>query len=176
MLAALASAGCATRPPATPPAPSSFIDLQPGWRLRVVTPILKSGGYQMQPAIRSATGNDFTVTAGQDFLGYEKAFYRVRAERIVFVSAVETRDGRTLRRQKSRVPLFDLPPGLRHFRLIYMQRVSAADHEMALAAAAAMPDLEALTARVLRDPTAACRSEAGVYCRWVPAGISVAVQ
>jgi len=50
--------------------PRYYIDLEPGWRLRVVTPILKDGGYVVKT-------QGETVEPG--FLGYEVSFYDVRA-------------------------------------------------------------------------------------------------
>jgi hypothetical protein len=56
--------------------------------------------------------------------------------------------------------------------LIYLIRVSAADHNMAIAAAASIEDLEELTQRI-RDNPASCENGGKTYCSWVPAGIAV---
>jgi len=56
----------------------SYIDLQPGWRIRVVAPILKSGGYKVQlQEVRNQNGT-ITMKTGKDFEGYETDYYDVR--------------------------------------------------------------------------------------------------
>jgi hypothetical protein len=155
------------------PASSSFIDLQPGWRLRVVTPMLKSGGYRLQPSAQQVSGNTVTLSAGSDFLGYEVSYYAVKARRVEFVSAQVTRGGTTVPQAQPIVRLFELPRGMRHVRLIFLLRVSQADHDMAVAAAKDIAALEALTSRVLANPADGCRSSASATCKWIPAGIAV---
>ncbi len=174
--------GCAARysiPPApapVTPANSSFIDLEPGWRLRVVTPILKSGGYRLQPAAQQASGNTITLSAGSDFLGYEVAYYGVRARGVRFLSAEVTRAGKTAPQARPVAALFQLPRGMRRVRLIYLLRASQADHDMAVAAARDRDALEAITRRVLADPADACKNGDGAACSWIPAGIAVVAE
>jgi hypothetical protein len=180
-LTALAMAGCAVRTarlPATPEGQSSgtsFIDLETGWRLRVVTPILKSGGYRLSAAGEAGEGGSITLRAGDEFLGYELAYYMVkRRNGIAFQSAVTMRDGKTIPQAAPMVNLFSLPHGVRHVRLIYLVRISQADHDMAVAAAGNMEALEALTRRVQANPADGCRSTRDVFCGWIPGGIAVA--
>ena len=174
--------GCAARKPHAPaaavqPIGPSYIDLEPGWRLRVVTPILKSGGYRLQSIAQTVSGGAVTLTAGDDFLGYEVAYYAVKARNgVEFVSAETTRDGRTTPQPQPVAHLFQLPRGLRHVRLIYLVRVSQADHDMAVAAAWDMQALDALTRRVETHPSDACHDEQGAFCAWIPAGIAVVPQ
>jgi hypothetical protein len=140
----------------------------------VVTPILKSGGYVLQSAVESTGGNTVTISAGDDFLGYETAYYAVTARHgVEFLSAEIARDGKGTAQQRPLVPLFQFPHSVRHVRLIYLVRVSRADHDMAVAAARNIEDLEALTQRVEADPTAACHAGSGAFCAWIPAGIAV---
>src|ERR1035438_2363086 len=118
---------------AVQPIGPSYIDLEPGWRLRVVTPILKSGGYRLKPTGETSGGNTVTLSVGDDFLGYEVAYYAVKARNgVEFVSAETTRDGRTTPQPQPVAHLFQLPRGVRHVRLIYLVRVSQADHDMAV--------------------------------------------
>ncbi|MGD0361847.1 MAG: hypothetical protein ABSC93_13325 [Bryobacteraceae bacterium] len=183
-LAALAYtlAGCsAHKAPAlaaaVQPIGPSYIDLQPGWRLRVVTPLLKSGGYRLKLGAQKADGNTMVFSVGDDFLGYEVAYYAVKARNgVEFVSAETTLDGRTAPQAEPVAHLFQLPHGVRYLRLIYLVRVSQADHDMAVAAAKDMRDLEALTRRVEMDPAGACGEGQGAFCAWIPAGIAVVPQ
>jgi len=67
----------------------------------VVTPILKSGGYQLQTPTPAAAGS-VTVTA-EGFIGFETAYYSVTgpttaASAIQFLSATITKDGETTAR------------------------------------------------------------------------------
>lgn len=156
---------------------NAFIDLEPGWRLRVITPLLKSGGYLPQAANEQTTGNTITYSAGGDFLGYETAYYQVARRghsgvRIRFSSAAVTTDSGTTPQPRPVAPLFDLPQSARHVRLIYLQRASQADHNMALVASNQMSSLERLTGRVLLSPSA-CLTDRFDYCSWIPAGIAV---
>jgi len=181
---ALASllAACTARHPrasaaAVQPIGPSYIDLEPGWRLRVVTPILKSGGYRLKLTAPTADAGTVTLHAGDDFLGYEVACYAVKARNgVEFVSAETTRNGHTAPQPQPVAHLFQLPRGVRHVRLIYLVRVSEADHDMAVAAAKDMDGLDALTRRVQANPADACRTEPDAFCAWIPAGIAVVPQ
>jgi hypothetical protein len=157
--------------------PSGYIDLQPGWRLRVVTPILRSGGYRLQPVDQQATGNTITVSTGEDFLGYETAYYAVRAHgpgvRIAFSSAEISQDGKTALQPQPVAHLFQLPRNTTYVRLIYLLRTSKADHDMAVVAATKMDALDGLTHQVQADPSSGCRSDSRSFCSWIPAGIAI---
>jgi hypothetical protein len=157
--------------------PSTYIDLQPGWRLRVVTPILRSGGYQLQVVDQQAAGNTIALSTGTDFLGYETAYYAVRARgrgiRVQFSAAEITQDGETAPQPQPVAHLFQLPRDVRHVRLIYLLRTSQADHDMAVVATGEMDTLATLTQRVQADPSSGCRSGSASFCSWIPAGIAV---
>jgi hypothetical protein len=174
--------GCAASHPRVPvatlqPVSPGYIDLEPGWRLRVVTPILKSGGYRLSFTDETTSGNTITLSAGDDFLGYEVAYYAVKARHgLEFVSAETTRDGRTTPQLHPVAHLFRLPRGVRHVRLIYLVRASQADHDMAVAAAKEIDALDAVTRRVLANPMDACRVGDGAFCAWIPVGIAVVPQ
>ena len=164
-----------TTPAATEP--STYIDLQPGWRLRVVTPILRSGGYRLQPVDQQADGKTIAVSTGTDFLGYEIAYYAVRARgrgvRVEFSAAEISQDGKTTLQTQPVAHLFQLPRSARYVRLIYLLRTSQADHDMAVVATGEMDTLATLTHQVQADPSSGCRSESARFCSWIPAGIAV---
>ena len=183
--------GCAARTVRTPvpganalaPAPGTYIDLEPGWRVRAVTPILKSGKYLLESGAK-IDGKTVTIDTGGDFLGYEIAYYAVQARRgggvrIGFTTAEATRNSVTSSQPKSIAPLFQLPRSARYVRLIYLIRVSQVDHDMAVVAARDIGRLNALTLRVQANPGQACANGPDGrddFCSWVPAGIAVQPQ
>jgi hypothetical protein len=139
--------------------------------------LLKSGGYRLKTTGQTVDGNTVALSVGADFLGYEVAYYAVKARNgVEFVAAETTRDGHTTPQPQPVAHLFQLPRGVRHVRLIFLVRVSQADHDMAVAAAKDMRDLEALTRRVEANPADACRDGQGAFCAWIPAGIAVVPQ
>ena len=175
LLFALCLCGCARHvsiPPPAPQATPNYIDIQTGWRLRVITPILKSGGYLVKTAEEVTTGNTITLATTADFTGYETAYYAVTPAGIKFESATMHRDGQASPQAKPTVTLFRIPRALRFTRLVYVARVSKTDHEMAVLAARDLADLAALTTAVLAQP-AACVSGKRRYCEWIPAGVAV---
>lgn len=172
-------AGCASRS-ARVPSPvqrGDSIDLLPGWRLRVVTPILRSAGYRLK-ALNEQTENNTITIAGSDFLGYETAYYAVKARRcrgvrVEFTSAERNQNGETRSEDRPLVRLFELPRRARYVRLIYLLRSSRADHDMAVVAATGTKSLETLTEQLEADPAGSCRSSKSAYCSWIPDGIAV---
>ena len=86
-------AGCAAHrlqvaaPAAPGPIEPGYIDLEPGWRLRVVTPILESGGYRFAPCKDavvviqnervSVNGNDMGALHPQDTIVVDKGQARI---------------------------------------------------------------------------------------------------
>ena len=155
-----------------------YLNLEPGWQLRVITPLLKSGGYRIEGTQQQLTGDTLTISAGDDFLGYETACYAIQPRRgggvrIRFVSAEVTQEGETLRQPRPKVRLFQLPRRARFVRLIWLIRVSQADHDMAVVAADNMADLDLLTRKVRTNPAAACQSGDHSFCSWIPSGIAV---
>ncbi len=83
----------------------------------MVTPILKSGGYVLKSALEASGGNTVTISAGDDFLGYETAYYAVTSRHgVEFISADVARDGKTTVQPRPMVRLFDFPHGVRHIR------------------------------------------------------------
>lgn len=149
-----------------------------GFHVRAITPILKSGVYALTPQQQSTEGKTVTLSVGSDFLGYETSYYSVRPRRgvgvkVVFTGADVTKDGVTTPQPRSIAPLFQLPRNSRFVRLIYLIRVSDADHNMALAAADRIETLEALTRQVKADPVNGCKTSGRAYCSWIPEGIAV---
>lgn len=154
------------RKPASSPSPVDFVDLQPGWKLRVVVPMLRSGGYILPSLKQEANGN--TIETGEDFLGYEQAYYRIMPRRnggirIRFSHAEVWEAGKTHTRPKPILQLFGQAASARHVRLVYLVRESKADHNMAILSSNDVSALGELT-RALTDH-AECRSSQNADCR-----------
>jgi hypothetical protein len=176
--------GCAPRTIRLPIQPANgspnpdYIDIQAGWRLTAVTPLLKSGGYVLKSPDRQNSANTITLSADSDFLGYEVSHYAVRGQsggrvRVEFSSAEITRDGKTLPQTKPIVPLFEQARRPNFLRLIYLIRISQADHDMAVVVASRLDALDALTRQVQADPSDGCKVSRDASCSWIPEGIAV---
>jgi hypothetical protein len=180
------SSGCASR--LSRPHPSvpldiqkSFLELQPGWRIEVFTPVLKSGGYLPQLKAQEQQGNTLVFTASDDLVGYETARYSVEKRsgggvRVKFKSATITKQGKEVRQSHPLLPLFDLPEGARYVRLVYMVRVSGADHDTAIAAAKDPGKLDLLSEWIESGQGERCKTQTDINCVWVPKGVGVRVE
>lgn len=160
-------------PPAQPVSTPSFLDLQPGWRLRVVAPILQSGASVADLKPVASDGQTITLSSS-DFVGYETTIFRVdgrRLHRLKLVSAELNVNGAAQRERKPLKTVLQTPEFAALLRLLYLRRVSTSDHDMALLAAPTAASLESLTASVQHDP-ASCRTDALRFCFWVPKGVA----
>ena len=158
----------------------SYLDLQVGWRLRVVTPILKSGGYLLHSLDKQSNDDLTHLSAGPDFIGYETSYYAVKKHgtdlRIDFTSAETVIDGKMNKQLVPLARLFEFPLGMRYARIIYLVRKSDADHNVALLYAADTEALAISTLNLQAAPDMGCKQGVGSFCSWVPQGISVQPQ
>lgn len=176
------SVGCSRKdvslPPSTPQVSRnnrSYIDLQPGMTVHVVVPLLKSGEFRSDLVEQKAEGNTISLRAS-NLVGYTNSSYMVtgkpRSVHLTFVSAQETRDGKpTMLPAPPGLP-FQLPPKSELVRLVFLVRVSQADHNMAVLGAKRLELLDAFTKRLMDDPSI-CSGTGEVFCSWVPAGVAV---
>lgn len=187
LLVGLTLAGCARQPrapavAALAPAPKwpvkspDFVDLLPNWQVREITPIFTSGGF-VAKGITVEQGNTITIS-DTDFEGYETAMYALNPKPGGGVDArlasVETnKGGQIVKEPKPRVMLFQFPRRVRYIRLLYLLRISTADHNMAVLGSNDADELNALTKQVQSDPENGCRNLRRAYCSWVPQGIAV---
>jgi hypothetical protein len=179
----------------TQPAPAQsmyWIDLQSGWRVRVVTPIVRSGGHFVEglPVIRStgvggsdqrssqtSNGGTITLNTGKASVGYEVSFYAVKPLRaggvqVVFRTAVIHQDGEKTVRSHPIVPLFQLPRNETFVRVVHLAWGDRRSHEAAILATRCRDLLDEFTRQVQSHLTA-CKNTSDVYCSWVPAGVAV---
>jgi hypothetical protein len=168
-----------------------FIDLQPGWRVKVFTPILNSGGYLPAFVEQQQPGSNVRLAVPTEVVGYETSRYVVerrenqspqdhegtgQAVKVELNSVLLTKDGKTARQRQPALALFDLPDTARFVRLLYLVRVSGADHDMAIVAAATPGVLEELTTAIESNPGENCAISGLGYCKWVPKGIGVKIE
>jgi len=110
-------------------------------------------------------------------VGYENDYYSVvksgSGVHVEFRAAEAVKDGKTSRQPRPLVALFSLPVQMGYVRLIYLVRVSDADHNMAIVGAEDPETLASLTRLVQTNPEEGCRREMHSDCWWVPAGIAV---
>ena len=162
---------------ASAPPPIDFLEFKPGSTVQVVVPLTRSGSYVL-PSIRKQKANDFEIHAGDDFIGYQKATYKVSARRdggvqVHFTRATDWQNGKSSTIEKAKLTLFEDLTAFRYFRLLFLTRESQADHNMAIVAAMDPGSLQSLTASVVER--AVCGAEVAAICRWVPEGVAVTV-
>lgn len=156
----------------------AYIDLQPGWQIRVVAPILKPGGYKVQLEEVGNENGTITMKTGKDFEGYESDYYEVRATdgflKISFHSGeVRRNDGSQHHTSRPLISLFDLPKNARYVRLLFLTRSSDRDHDQAILTASSAAQLSILTNQVQSNPIENCKTQSESSCLWVPAGVAV---
>lgn len=155
----------------------SFIDLQPGWRLRVITPLFQSGKYVAVNGQEEASGQTITMKAASGFVGYETDYYAVARRggggiRVSFSAGEATRDQQTTPKSAPASHILNAARNSRYVRLLYLQRASSKDHNMAVLAAEHLDRMERLTRDVAHDG-ATCQTQAGQECWWIPLGVAV---
>ena len=174
--------GCAHRTPqgngANPSISRGYVDLEPGWRVRVVTPIFKSGAFKGQTENVETSGSTVALKTTDDFVGFEVDYYAVNTpsghEPVVeFSSAEVSTNGRRTKPSRPLVPLFNLPEGIHYARLLFLTRVSQTEHDQAILGASSLEALEVLTQKVEFRPAENCKMQPEGICSWVPSGISI---
>lgn len=157
-----------------------YVDLQSGWRIRVVTPILKSGKFIVETQTPPLVGDTINLKASDDFIGYEIAYYAVTAQRggvlIRFSSSQIVRDGKSVEQSRPLLPLFDLPRNMKFVRLLFLIQVSKADHNQGILAASSPEQLTELTRIVEAHPKENCKTNTETFCSWVPPGITAQLE
>jgi hypothetical protein len=157
-----------------------FVDLQAGWRLRIIAPVTKSGSYTVGTKPMSQQGKVITLKASDDLIGYETSYWALTARpggglSIRMTSALLTKAGVPEPILKPTRAAVHVPKYARFIRLFYLLRKSDADHDMAVLGAGRMDRLESLTQALRESPRNACVDQPRdrTYCEWVPAGMAV---
>lgn len=171
---------CRNHPEADHPAPldRAYIQIEPGWRLRVVAPVLKSGGFDMHIKEQRQENGVVVLKTGEDFEGYETDFYRVTSKsdglNVRLSSARITRpDKKEMLPLRPLDSILDLPRYTQSLRLLFLVRESESDHDQAVLSATSAQDMDAITNAVLEHPIENCRAQTQAACAWVPRGIVI---
>jgi hypothetical protein len=180
VIAALSGTSCShKRAFVSPPAPvdNSYMDVVPGTRLRILVPLLKEGQRDLGLGTFQSAGSTISVSAS-NLIGYQLSYYSAEKRRqgkvrLKFVSEETSRDGKMMAETERPDSLpFVLPQEPAFVRLVFLVRVSAADHNMAIVAAQTRDELDSLTTTLRKDPKA-CQTVTTTFCTWIPEGVAV---
>jgi hypothetical protein len=111
-------------------------------------------------------------------VGYEVSHYEVKGQkggrvRVEFNSAEVTKENKTQPQAQSIAPRFQVARRPNYLRLIYLIRISQADHNMAVVAARKIDALDAITRQIQTNPAGGCNIDRRASCEWIPDGIAV---
>ena len=151
------------------------MDLQPGWRLRIIVPLLKSGGFRASD-LSSGISDGTPSLSSEDVIGYRVFEYAIDGKKdgrvhLKFISG-EARNGTKAVEPHPPALPFTLPTQTEHIRLVYLVRVSEADHNMAIVASRHRQDLDQFTKQLQKNPNV-CATGGAVFCVWIPGGVAV---
>jgi len=178
----LISVGCYKASPRWPRSgftDRSYVDLQPGWRIKVVAPILSSGGFKVRTEEVHNSDGTVSLRTEKGFQGYETDYYHVSSPEdgrptVTFDTAefVGT-NGKKARKPKPVFPLFEFTGNIKYVRLLFLTRVAENEHDGAVLASSSLADLDTLTSLVESNPSTNCKAQPDGLCSWIPEGIAV---
>jgi hypothetical protein len=154
---------------------SASIDIDPGFFLKVVSPLLRAGSKDMK--LEAEIPGQFGVVrvkASDDLEGFETSYYAVEAigSTVVFrlVSVEHNRAGKIASPAIPAGFRLEPPGGPRNFRVLFLRRRSDSDRNLTLLGAGSRAELEAAQERMesAADPMAACRDERSSWCQASP--------
>lgn len=195
LLLAGAFAGCGHRPALVPvPAPQAnlpYLNLQPGWRLSIVSSLHPAAAVPddltWNPVDSPASSVNASLTleakAPDDF-GYVRAFVSLRRAGGGQGDGVRFRADSAQRHTGGVVEEIAPPEALKAMlplqsgpaRILFLTRAAEVDHDMAILQAKTQAQLAWLTEAVVSSPLESCRVSNDASCRWVPRGVAVCVE
>ena len=113
------------------------VTLEPGFRLKVVAPLLKAGYSEIKTALApNAKPGQLEVNV-EGLEGFETAYYDVQHRsgggiEFRLTSVEHNRMGKITHPALPSVFQFDIAPGIRNFRLLFLRRLSLADRDISL--------------------------------------------
>ncbi|MEN6601031.1 MAG: hypothetical protein ABFD86_01350 [Bryobacteraceae bacterium] len=154
---------------------SASIDVEPGFFLRVVSPLLRAGAsdLKLDAEIPDQPGV-IHVKAGKELEGFETSYYAVEASRsaVVFslVSVEHSRMGKVSSASAPAGYRLQPPETARCFRMLFLRRRSDSDRNLTLLGAGSRAELDAAQRRMesAADPMVACSDERSAWCQPIP--------
>lgn len=186
LLIAVSFGGChrqTLRPVAAPAAltgSKTFVDLEPGWRLTLVTPLRRdspNASWQYgQPTVKTgATNQGLNITLTLDpatQFGFEQSQFEVLPTGLRWQQSIRNLEDVASPAPAPILALFPPPARPARLRLLFLTRASDKNYNTALLIAPNPAALEAFTARVRENPDQACQSTRSQRCIWIPPGVA----
>ena len=154
---------------------SASIDIEPGFFVKVVSPLLRAGSKDMQLEAKIPEQQGaIHVKASADLEGFETSYYGVEAigSAVVFrlVLVEHNRSGKIA---SAAIPAgfrLEPPAAARNFRMLFLRRRSDSDRNLTMLGAGSRAELDAAQQRMesAADPMAACRDERPAWCQPIP--------
>jgi hypothetical protein len=156
------------------------VTLEPGFRLKVVAPLLKAGYSEIKTALApNAKPGQLEVNV-EGLEGFETAYYDVRARpgggvEFALTSVEQNRIGQIAKPATPTAFQFDIAPATRHFRLLFLRRLSIADRDISLLGGASWGVLLSSAQRFDTVPgsVSECTTTPGLECVAVTAKTAI---
>ena len=185
ILIAVSFGGCHRQKLMTAAAPGSlvpvrtFLDLQPGWRLTLMTPMRRDSATDPwrygQPSVKTETTNGLNVTISVDLnsqFGFERTFYAVQVKGLAWQESMRNLEGKEERALEPILKIFPKPGKTQRLRLLFLTRASDLNYNTALLSAPNPIAMEAFTIAVRANPDQACQPGKAQTCIWIPPGVA----
>ena len=157
----------------------TFLDLEPGWRLTLVTPMRRDSASAPwrygQPSVKTETTNGLNITISVDpnsQFGFERTSYAVQAKGLAWQESVRNLEGKEERALEPILQLFPKPGKTQRLRLLFLTRASDLNYNTALLSAQNPTAMEAFTVAVRANPDQACQPGKAQTCIWIPPGVA----
>jgi hypothetical protein len=158
----------------------SYVDLEAGWRLTVVTPMRKDAP---EAAWRYGQANTKTTTTQEATLGinvvieldpstlfgFERSVYAVTRQGLLWEESVRNLNGNETKATGPLLAIFDGKARRQEMRLLFLTRASDLNYNTAFLRAKNRAGIEELTQAVRQNPEQACTGD----CVWIPPGVAV---
>lgn len=164
---------------------SGYVDLQPGYRLRIISPIRESGNeaapiIEESGELKQTPDGKFSIDlrASSDLIGVEEAWYTIEKRKsragneLLPVHAVTRIDDRTDKTSKSRFRYFKFDSEVVIFRLFFLAWDGGENRKTMLLGGKNETALDLETQRLNRDPDACTAMQNQVQCFMVPEGVA----
>lgn len=161
-------------------AASGYTEVHPGYRIRVTSPIYREGAaanaspFLEAAAPQAGPGGSIALDlrSPEDFLGYEIAWYDVKPAQggaVLEPAGAETRvDGVNTQSRESKFQHLGPHGEPAHFRVLFLTRKSASDHDALVVAGVTESELHASTVRLARQPELCTSPEFHSRCFVIP--------